>query len=73
MGQEISLLAVIEKIEKALGKKISVREEASKAGEQRRSCLSRDRAKDVLDWTPQFELEEGIRKTIEWAKGAQAL
>jgi len=72
-GEEISLLSVIEKIEKAFAKKMIIKEEAAKAGEQKRSCLSRDRAKDVLDWTPKFNLEEGIKKTIEWAKGRSAL
>ncbi|HZJ41399.1 MAG TPA: NAD-dependent epimerase/dehydratase family protein [Patescibacteria group bacterium] len=73
LGQEISLLSVILQIEKALGHKIDIKEEAPKAGEQRRSCLSRNRARDVLDWSPKFNLEEGIKKTIEWAKGINAL
>jgi UDP-glucose 4-epimerase len=68
LGREINLLEVREKIEKVLGKKIKIKQEASKAGEQRRSCLSRQRAKDVLDWEPKFSLEEGIEKTIAWAR-----
>lgn len=68
LGQEISLLDVREKIELALGEPIKVKEEPAKAGEQRRSCLSRQRAKDVLDWEPAVNLEEGIKRTIAWAK-----
>ena len=68
LGQEISLLDVREKIELALGESIKVKEEPAKAGEQRRSCLSRQRAKDVLDWEPVVNLEEGIKRTIAWAK-----
>lgn len=68
LGKEISLLDVREKIELALGQPIKVKEEPAKAGEQRRSCLSRQRAKDVLDWEPLVDLEEGIQRTIAWAK-----
>ena len=68
LGKEISLLAVREKIELALGEPIKVKEEPAKAGEQKRSCLSRQRAKDVLDWEPVVDLEEGIKRTIAWAK-----
>ncbi len=68
LGQEISLLDVREKIELALGEPIKVKEEPAKAGEQKRSCLSRQRAKDVLDWEPIIDLEEGIKRTINWAK-----
>lgn len=68
LGKEISLLDVREKIELALGSPIKVKEEPAKAGEQRRSCLSRQRAKDVLNWEPLVDLEEGIKRTISWAQ-----
>ncbi|QQG52986.1 MAG: NAD-dependent epimerase/dehydratase family protein [Candidatus Falkowbacteria bacterium] len=67
-GQESSLLDIISGIEVALGEKIKVKEEAGKAGEQRRSCLSRQRAKDVLNWEPKIDLATGIKLTIDWAK-----
>ncbi len=67
-GQESSLLDIISGIEAALGEKIKVKEEPAKAGEQRRSCLSHQRAKDVLNWEPKIDLKTGIKLTIDWAK-----
>lgn len=68
LGREVSLLEVREKIAEALGSEIEVREEAPKLGEQRRSCLSRKLAKEILNWEPKFDLKEGIKETINWAK-----
>lgn len=70
-GKEISLLSVIDKIELALGHKIKIEIEDAKAGEQKRSCLSRSRALAVLDWKPEYDLEAGILKTITWAREAK--
>ena len=41
-----------------------VRNEA--ANEIRRQYLSAHKARTVLSWTPQFTLEDGLRRTIEW-------
>jgi UDP-glucose 4-epimerase len=35
-------------------------------GDLRRSCLDIRRAQQVLDWSPQVELEEGVRRTVEY-------
>lgn len=67
-GIESTLLDVRHSIEKALDREIKIKEMPGKLGEQRRSCLSYQRAKDVLDWEPQVNLEEGISRTIAWAK-----
>lgn len=72
-GEETNLLSVIEKIELALGGKIKIQIEPAKAGEQKRSCLSRSRAQAVLDWSPEYDLESGIAKTISWAKEERGL
>jgi len=70
IGSEIetNLLDIRRDIEKALGRKIIVKEVSGKPGEQRRSCLSYRRAKEVLNWEPKIKLEEGIKRTIEWAQ-----
>jgi len=68
LGREINLLEIRQEIAAALGETIKVKEEEAKAGEQRRSVLSRERAKAVLNWEPEVDLKEGIKKTIAWAK-----
>lgn len=38
----------------------------SKAGEQQRSCLSCSKIERVLGWKPEIELNEGLRRTVEY-------
>jgi CDP-glucose 4,6-dehydratase len=33
-----------------------------------RQCLSARKARTVLQWKPQFTLEEGLQRTIRWYK-----
>lgn len=68
LGQESSLLDIRKNIEAALGQPVKIKEAPAKLGEQRRSCLDNSRAKALLGWEPSVGLEEGIKKTIEWAK-----
>ncbi len=67
-GVETNLLNIGSHIEKALGGPIKIKEMPAKAGEQRRSCLSHQLAKDVLNWDPKINMEEGIKRTIAWAQ-----
>jgi UDP-glucose 4-epimerase len=38
----------------------------AKPGEQRRSVLAWNRAQEVLGWSPTVEIEEGLRRTVEF-------
>ncbi len=38
----------------------------AKPGEQRRSVIAIDRAREVLGWRPEVPLEEGLRRTVEF-------
>ncbi len=38
----------------------------AKAGEQRRSVLAWDRARQLLGWQPEMKIEEGLRRTVEY-------
>ncbi|MFA5130977.1 MAG: NAD-dependent epimerase/dehydratase family protein [Patescibacteria group bacterium] len=67
-GVETNLLNIGSYIEKTLGGPMKIKEMPGKAGEQRRSCLSYQLAKDVLDWEPKINMEEGIKRTIAWAQ-----
>jgi len=67
-GVESSLLDIRKNLEKALGRTMKIKEAPARPGEQRRSCLNCRRAKDVLNWEPAINLEEGIKRTMEWAK-----
>jgi UDP-glucose 4-epimerase len=40
----------------------------AKTGEQKRSCLDYSKAKTQLKWQPKYNLEEGLRLTVNWFK-----
>lgn len=67
-GLEIDLWQVIEKMEISLGKKIVIEQKPGRLGEQRRSCLSHQRASEILNWQPRHNLAEGIKLTVDWAQ-----
>jgi len=39
-----------------------------KAGEQQRSVVAIEKAARVLNWKPEYSLEEGLAETVEWFK-----
>lgn len=67
-GREVNLMSVVQAIEKATGEKLEYQQLPGKLGEQRRSCLSYQKAHEILGYEPKVDLQEGIRQTIEWAK-----
>jgi UDP-glucose 4-epimerase len=38
----------------------------ARLGDLSRSCLDNSRAKQVLGWTPQVEIDDGIARTVEF-------
>ena len=66
--KETSLLDLRREITNAIGSPLKIKEAPARLGEQRRSCLSYQRAKEVLNWEPQVDLTEGIKRTIQWSK-----
>ena len=67
-GQEIDLWQMIAAIETAAGKKLKLILAPGKLGEQRRSVLLNRRALETLDWQPQMNFFEGVKRTYEWVK-----
>lgn len=65
---ECDILSVVENIEKAIGHPVEKEFAPGKLGELKYSCLSNKKAKEVLDWEPKISLEEGLRRTVEWAQ-----
>lgn len=65
-GIETSVNKLSDDLTRISGRSINVPHGPAKKGEQRRSCLSYDRAKDILGWTPAVSMAEGLRNTFEW-------
>lgn len=65
-GKETDVITIFNKLVNMVGVKINPIFGPAKQGEQKKSCLKIDRAKKVLSWTPEVNLEQGLRKTIDY-------
>lgn len=65
-GKEISLMEVIEAIKKVAGKKFIFKKEKDRPGEVVKSVLDSSKAKKILGWSAKTDLEQGLKKAIEW-------
>ncbi|MGC8779159.1 MAG: NAD-dependent epimerase/dehydratase family protein, partial [Candidatus Caldatribacteriaceae bacterium] len=65
-ARETSVLALLELLRKISGKEVHWSFGAERKGEIHRIALSFEKAQRVLRWSPQVELEEGMRRTLAW-------
>jgi len=70
-AKEIDMWEMIAAIEAAAGAKLSLELAPARLGEQRRSSLLNQRAWETLNWRPQVDFVEGVRRTYEWVKNNQ--
>ena len=70
VGQEISINDLVKLIAKLTGNELEVESEAERlrpAGSEVERLLSNNaKAKEILGWSPEVSLEEGLRRTIDW-------
>jgi dTDP-glucose 4,6-dehydratase len=69
-GHDVSIGALVDLVGELLGRELEVETEAARV-RPRRSEVERlisdpSRARELLDWTPEVELREGLGRTIEW-------
>ncbi len=69
---EVSVTEIAERVVRAMGSDLTldVRNEAS--NEIKRQSLSAAKARARLGWSPLFDLDEGLRRTIAWYRGLLA-
>lgn len=67
-GVETSVNRLAEMLIQATGIKSEIKHIAPKEGEQRASSLDSQKIYQDFGWKPEVNLEEGIKKTIEWLK-----
>jgi len=69
-GEEISIGAVAELIFKILGKQPKIQVEAERLRPEKSEVLrlisDNQKAKTALKWQPEVEMEEGLKRTIDW-------
>ncbi len=65
---QITVLALVERLTKILGSVVQPEVLNQASNEIRHQYLSAAKAKQVLGWTPLFNLEEGLTRTVDWYK-----
>lgn len=69
-GREISIGQLAETILQMMGKRLPVVNEAQrvrpKGSEVDRLCADNSKARELVGWEPQYTLEDGLARTIEW-------
>lgn len=64
--QPIPLTVMIETLEKQIGKKAVIENAPMPQGDMIKTYADIAKAKEVLNWEPKVEYEEGVKKLIEW-------
>jgi len=67
-GSSIPISDLIKKIITISGKNIKIKYDISKPTISTRIALNCQKAKQLFGWKPKVDLENGIRKTMDWHK-----
>jgi UDP-glucose 4-epimerase len=68
-GDQISLLDIVDRLNRILGKGIRPVFAAPRAGDVRHSCADISAARQLLRFSPVVQFEEGLKRTVEWYSG----
>ncbi|MEB2271307.1 GDP-mannose 4,6-dehydratase [Bacillus safensis] len=63
---QLTVLELVDKILKAMGSELKPRILNQGTHEIKHQYLSAEKARKLLDWKPDFSIDEGLEKTIEW-------
>jgi len=69
-GERVSLLELVERIGRALGRPVAPRHAEPRPGDIRHSLASIERAREALGYEPVVSLDEGLERTAAWFTGA---
>lgn len=67
-GSSISLSDLIDLTGELVGRRITVEQQPAQAGDVLRTGATTDRAANLLGWTPEVALREGLTEQIEWQR-----
>ena len=67
-AKETSINEIFRKIKELTNSNCKEIHGPAKPGEQKRSCLDYSKAKKELNWQPEYDLEKGLKETINWFK-----
>ena len=67
-GVETDVNELFQKLNKLIGTNFKEVHKESMQGEQIRSCLDSSKIKKELGWKPDYDLDEGLKETVDWFK-----
>src|SRR5216117_3035304 len=67
-GERVSLLQIIDRLEKLLGRALPRRHTPSRAGDVPHTLADIGKAKRLMDYTPLVDFDEGLRRTVDFFK-----
>lgn len=71
-GKETDVVTICRVLHEGVGSRVEALHGPAKLGEQRRSCLEASLAGQVLGWSPEVDLKEGLEKTIAYYREADS-
>ena len=71
-GRQISINQLAQTIQRLLGSNLAPQYAEARAGDVRDSLADIGLARQVLGYEPLVSFEEGLRRTIDWYRAAQA-
>ncbi|MCK4520279.1 GDP-mannose 4,6-dehydratase [Candidatus Parcubacteria bacterium] len=71
-AQETDVNTIFRKIRKLINSDCKEIHVPEKPGEQKTSCLDCSKAKKELGWQPRYDLDKGLKETVEWFKNKLA-
>jgi UDP-glucose 4-epimerase len=71
-GREVSVLELLDAVQRAAGTSVEPRLEPLRPGEHERGAIDSSAAETAFGWRPEIELEEGIAETFRWYAAAHA-
>lgn len=69
---ETNVNEIFNQLNRLTGGKVLEHHGPAKGGEQRRSVISYQKAKEKMDWEPQMSLADGLKETVAFFKGSLA-
>jgi UDP-glucose 4-epimerase len=67
-GERVSLLDIIARLEKLLGRALQRRHTPNRAGDVPHTLADIGKAKRLMDYTPLVDFDEGLRRTVDFFK-----
>jgi UDP-glucose 4-epimerase len=71
-SRETTVNEIYRGLARAAGVERAAEHGPARPGEQRRSALAWDRARQLLEWAPAMPLERGLAETVAWARSHDA-